>query len=261
MLVVMVFVRAASADAGWCSCAAAGSHPVGRNRPAQASLLLSCKYMFQLFQTFQRHIAIVSYGCCKSRSRDVASVSEACCQRLFKLFHLFLDVCCRRFDLDVAYVFTHILQQYVPKCFICFSLLLQVFSYCKLQVFNLDVAYVFTHMLQVYVLNVSPVSNVCSRCFIWMLHSYSGYTHMLQTYVLIVSPYFSTLQQVLLLMCSDLRAKHALHQAPQHHQVWSPTVEHAAGSTPMHARYAPSLSLALGARALCSLSRIGARAL
>jgi hypothetical protein len=27
----------------------------------------------------------------------------------FKLFHLFPDVCCKHFDLDVAYVFTHML--------------------------------------------------------------------------------------------------------------------------------------------------------
>ena len=55
------------------------------------------------------------------------------------------------------------LQQYVSKCFICFSLLLQqVFSCCKLQVFYLDVAYVFTHMLKVYIPDVSSVSDV--RC-------------------------------------------------------------------------------------------------
>ena len=114
---------------------AAGSHLVTRNRPVQASTpMLQC--MFQLFQTFQRHVAIVSYGCCKSRSGHVASISEACCKHLFKMFYLFPDVCCNRFDLDVAYVFTHMLQQYIPKCFICSSLMLQqVFSCCKLQVF------------------------------------------------------------------------------------------------------------------------------
>jgi energy-converting hydrogenase Eha subunit C len=86
----------------------------------------------------------------------VASILEACCKRLFKMFHLFRDVCCKHFDLDVAYAFIHMLQQYVPKYFICFSLLLQqVFSCCKLQVFYLDIAYVFTH-----------VESVCSKCFI-----------------------------------------------------------------------------------------------
>ena len=100
------------------------------------------------------YVTIVSNGCCKSRLGDVAhvayviSVSEASCKCLFKIFHLFPDVCCKRFNLDVAYVFTHMLQQYVPKCFICFSLLLQqVFSCYNLQVFSLDVSYVFIHML------------------------------------------------------------------------------------------------------------------
>ena len=84
---------------------------------------------------------------------------QAFVQNVSSVFRL----CCKRFYLDVAYVFTHMLQQYVPKYFICFSLLLQqVFSCCKLQVFNLDSAYVFTHMLQVYIPDVSSVLHVCS---------------------------------------------------------------------------------------------------
>ena len=123
----------------------------------QVFFMCICKcfrHMFRMFQLFRTY---------------VASVSEACCKSLFKMFHLFPDVCCNHFDLDVAYVFTHILQQYIPKYFICFSLLLQqVFSCCKC--FYLDGAYIFTHMLQVYVLNVSPVLDICCKCFIWMLH-------------------------------------------------------------------------------------------
>ena len=58
--------------------------------------------------------------------------------------------------------FSHMLQQYVPKYFICFSLLLQqVFSCCKLQEFYLDVAYIFTHTLQVYITDVSSILDVC----------------------------------------------------------------------------------------------------
>jgi hypothetical protein len=54
------------------------------------------------------------------------------------------------------------LQRYIPKYFIYFSLLLQqMFSCEKLQVFYLDVTYDFTHILQVYVLDVSSVSYVC----------------------------------------------------------------------------------------------------
>jgi hypothetical protein len=54
-------------------------------------------------------------------------------------------------------------------------------------------------MLQVYIPNISHVSDVCCKCFVWMLH-------MSQTYVSIVLPCYSTLQQVLLSKHSDLRA-------------------------------------------------------
>ena len=92
---------------------------------------------------------------------NVASVSEGCCKRLFKMFHLFLDVCCNRFDLDVAYVFTHMLQKYVPKCFICFSLSI-VASVFMLQVTSVLSRYsiCFLHKLQVYFPDVSSVSDI-----------------------------------------------------------------------------------------------------
>jgi hypothetical protein len=95
---------------------AVGSDPDGRNRSAPASPSLRCKCIFQVFQSFQRYVAVVSDGCNKSRSGDVAhvvyvaSVLEVCCRRLFNIFHLFLDVCCNNFYLDVVYVFTHMLQ-------------------------------------------------------------------------------------------------------------------------------------------------------
>jgi hypothetical protein len=122
------------------------------------------------------YVAIISYGYCKVDrrmlhmlhmlqvfQRHVASV-------YLKMFHLFSDVCCNRFNLDVAYVFTHMLQQYVLKYFICFSLLLQqVFSYCKLQVFYPDVTYVFTHMLQcMFQIFYLFQTYVAFKCF--MLH-------------------------------------------------------------------------------------------
>jgi len=42
---------------------------------------------------------------------------------------------------------------------------------CMLHMFHLDVAKVdlVLYMLQVYVLNVSAISNVCCKCFIWIL--------------------------------------------------------------------------------------------
>ena len=55
----------------------------------------------------------------------VSSVLEAYCKHLFKIFHLFTDVCFNRIYLDVAYVFTHMLQQYVPNVSAVFSLMLQ----------------------------------------------------------------------------------------------------------------------------------------
>jgi hypothetical protein len=46
-------------------------------------------------------------------------------------------------------------------------LLQQEFSCFKLQVFYQNVAYVFTHMLQVYVPNISYVLDVCCiKCFV-----------------------------------------------------------------------------------------------
>jgi hypothetical protein len=44
---------------------AARSHPDDGNRPGPASPLLRCKCIFQVFHMY---VAIVTYGCCKSRS-------------------------------------------------------------------------------------------------------------------------------------------------------------------------------------------------
>ena len=160
------------------------------------------------------YVAIVLNGCRKSRSEDVAhvayvaSVSEAHCKRLFKMFHLFPYVCCKRFDLDVAYVFTHMLQQYVPKCFIVVSVFCcsKCFHVASCKCVYLRVAYVFTHMMQVFYLDVVYVYNgfecfsgmfrlcfpdaccncvyldvayvlhICYMCFIWMFaYSCNGF--------------------------------------------------------------------------------------
>jgi hypothetical protein len=69
----------------------------------------------------------------------------------------------------------HMFNTYVAtiysKCFSYWNLMLQqVISCCKFQVFYPDIVYVFTHVLQVHVPNVSLVSDVCCKCFIWMLH-------------------------------------------------------------------------------------------
>jgi hypothetical protein len=105
---------------------------------------------------FERYIASVSYGYCKS--------SLGCCicyKRLFKMFHLFLDVCCKHFYLDIAYV-SHLCCKGLFEMFQLFQ------SYVEISVFMLPFAIVlfgccicFTHMLQLYIPNVSSVSVVC----------------------------------------------------------------------------------------------------
>jgi hypothetical protein len=139
---------------------------------------------------------------------------------------------------------------YCSKCFHivsckCSIWMLHMFSHicykCMFQMF---------HLFQTYISNI--LSGYCICC--------SGYTHMLQTYVLIVSPCFSMLQQVLLPMCFDSRESTRCTRRPSTTRCGPPTVEHAAGSTHVHARYAPSLPFVLG-HARCALSRIRVRAL
>jgi hypothetical protein len=86
--------------------------------------------MLHILQVFQKYVAIVSYGCCKSRSvmlhilqvfqRHVACVSEV----LFKMFHLF-----QTYVASVLIWMLHMFHTYVvricSKCFSCFSLMLQ----------------------------------------------------------------------------------------------------------------------------------------
>jgi hypothetical protein len=72
-----------------------------------------------------------------------------------------LDICFKRFDMDVAYVL-HICCNNMFQIFHMFqSSVATNVSCCKLQVFYLDVAYIFSHMLQAYVLDISSVLDVC----------------------------------------------------------------------------------------------------
>jgi hypothetical protein len=106
----------------------------------------------------------VSYECCKSRLRDVAHVAyiasvlePRCNKHLFK--NVSSNVYCNRFDLNIAYAFTHMLQQYVLKCFIAASVFM-------LQVTNL--------LSGCCVCFHTYVASVYSKCFIYfrrMLHS------------------------------------------------------------------------------------------
>jgi hypothetical protein len=131
---------------------AASSHPDGQNRPAQASPSLCCKCMYQVFQ---RYVAIVSYGCCKSRSDTCFKCFRDMTQAFIQNISSIPDVCCKRFDLDAAYV-SHIycnnmFQMYhlflVLRCSKCFRVA-SVLSRCCIY---------FTYMLQVYITDVSSL--------------------------------------------------------------------------------------------------------
>jgi hypothetical protein len=118
-------------------------------------------------------VAKVDWGCCifckcfnilQEFVQNVSSVLYVCCKRfiwILPMFHTYVATVC-------------------SKCLICSSLpLQQVFSCCKLQVLYLDVAYVFTYMLQLYVLDVLAVSDICciqmfSCCMCFMLFRESG---------------------------------------------------------------------------------------
>jgi hypothetical protein len=107
------------------------------------------------------YVASVSYGCCKS-SRDVAHVAivvHICCKLLFSMFHLFFsDVCCKCVYLDVAYVFTHMMQVFyldVAHVYNGFKCFLVVFCNC------------FRRMFQIFNL----FSDVCCNCCIWMFQN------------------------------------------------------------------------------------------
>jgi hypothetical protein len=109
--------------------------------------------MFQVFQIFQRYVASVPCGCCKSRSG-----SCICCKCSFKMFYLFLSI----FYLDVAYV-SHMLQDYVP--IISVTLVL-----CCNKCFHVASCKCFIKMLHMFHTHVSSVCSKCFICFRRMLH-------------------------------------------------------------------------------------------
>jgi hypothetical protein len=77
-------------------------------------------------------------------------------------------------------MFSHICCKYFIWMLHILAMTFQMFS----SVFILDVAYVFTHILQMFYLDVAyacndfpsvfrrfaSVSDICFKCFIWMLH-------------------------------------------------------------------------------------------
>ena len=89
-------------------------------------------------------------GCTRMLQAPVLNVSS-----------VFSDVRCKGVYLNVAYVFTHMIQvfcldvAYVYNCFKCFQVFLQVF-----QTHVLNVSFVFRRMLQLLHLNVSKLYRV-----------------------------------------------------------------------------------------------------
>ena len=76
---------------------------------------------------------------------------------------LHMDVA--KVDRDVAHVAIDI-----HVCCKCLFEMFHLFFICMLQVFDLDVASVFTHMLQAFIRNISSISDAFCKCFIGMLH-------------------------------------------------------------------------------------------
>ena len=100
-----------------------------------------------MLQEFAQNVSSVLEVCCKCFIWMLHI--HASCKHMFQVFHTYVAVvssgCC-------VY-----LNGYT--CFQVFSGVLQVF--------------------QIYVANVSAISNVCCKCFIWMLQSRSGVAHVL----------------------------------------------------------------------------------
>jgi hypothetical protein len=93
------------------------------------------KHMLQMFQIFHRYVASVSYECYKSRSG--CFICSNGCTRMFKLpfFNVssaFSDACCKCGYLDVAYVFTHMLQVfYLDVAYVCNDFQMFFMCFCK----------------------------------------------------------------------------------------------------------------------------------
>jgi hypothetical protein len=102
---------------------------------------------------FQRYIANVSYGCCKSGSGCCICCDGCTCMLqafVLNVFICFLDVCCKCVHLDVAYIL-HIRC----KCFICILCMFVMFFKCF---------QVFLQVFQMYVSSVLSV--ICFRLYV-----------------------------------------------------------------------------------------------
>jgi hypothetical protein len=119
--------------------------PTTRINRHMRSPSLCCKYMFQVFQSFQRYVAVVLYGYCKSRSGTLymLQVFRDMLQEFIQNISSVPDVCCKCFDQDVAYV-SHI----------CCSSMFQMFY-----LFQSSIA------ASVFMLQVANILSGCCICF------------------------------------------------------------------------------------------------
>ena len=101
---------------------------------------------------FQRYVASVSYGCCKSRSGCCTCYNGCTC--MFQVYvpnvsSVFSDVCLQVFHLDVAYVFANVSIVFIRM----------------LQVFHLDVSKVDLVLQQVFHMHISSFTTTISFLF------------------------------------------------------------------------------------------------
>ena len=90
-----------------------------------------------------------------------------------------------------------------PKCFICFQTYVAI-------IFYLDVAYVFTHMLQQYVPNVSVVSILCcNKCFFMLQWFYLVVVYVSHTCCMRMSQIFHLCQLYVAFECFMLEVQTA----------------------------------------------------
>ena len=90
------------------------------------------KRMFQMFHLFQKNVAIVLSGCCKSRSR-CCIYEHTCCKHMFQVFSGVSYVCLQVFHC-MLYMFAMVSSVFM--CFFkCFRNMFQAFH------LSLDVCY------------------------------------------------------------------------------------------------------------------------
>jgi hypothetical protein len=125
-----------------------------------------CKSMFHVFQVFHRYLAIVSYGCCKSRSRCCIYGNGCTCmlqRSVFNVSSMFLNVCCKCVLSGCCICFYRYVASVLSRYCVCFAMVFK----CFLGVFFFKC---FRSTFQVLHL----FSYVCCKCCISMFQKKIG---------------------------------------------------------------------------------------